>query len=65
MSSRHFSGNPDTAGIPIMVVTAKHITAEDYATLNDVSGKAMHIVEKSGFNPVLFLTEVRRALLPA
>jgi len=50
---------PDTAGIPIVVVTAKDITPEDRAKLSrDVSA----IVEKSGFDPDGFTTEIRRAM---
>jgi len=42
-----------------VVVTAKHITAEDRAKLSrDVSA----IVEKSGFDPDGFTTEIRRAM---
>jgi CheY-like chemotaxis protein len=50
---------PDTARIPIMVVTAKQITAEDRAKLN---GYVSTIMEKSGFDPDGFLAEVRRAM---
>ncbi|MGZ5801224.1 MAG: PAS domain S-box protein [Burkholderiaceae bacterium] len=56
--------NVDTAGIPILVVTAKEITALDRATLNSNPGKVIHIVEKAGFNRVGFIAEVKRALLP-
>ncbi len=57
-------GNPDTARIPILVVTAKQVTAQDRADLNRAPGKVLHIVEKSGFNNTRFIAEVRRALLP-
>jgi CheY-like chemotaxis protein len=50
---------PDTAGIPILVVTAKHVTQEDRMRLN---GYVMAIMEKAEFDSGLFLTEVRRAL---
>ena len=42
--------NADTARIPILVVTAKQITALDRAALNSNPGKVIHIVEKAGFN---------------
>ncbi len=51
-----------TADIPILVVTAKHITAQDRVTLNSNPDKTIHIVEKGGFNRVGFINEVRRAL---
>ena len=50
---------PDTARIPILVVTAKEITAEDRARL---SGYMTAIMEKSEFNPDRFTAEVRRAM---
>jgi CheY-like chemotaxis protein len=53
-----------TARVPILVVTAKHITAQDHASLNSRSDHAIHIVAKAGFNRVGFLSEVRRALAP-
>jgi PAS domain S-box-containing protein len=56
--------NTDTARIPILVVTAKPITAVDRAALNSNPGKVINIVEKAGFNSVRFIAEVRRALLP-
>jgi CheY-like chemotaxis protein len=49
----------DTARIPILVVTAKEITAEDRAKLH---GCVSRIMEKAGFDPARFVTEVRRAL---
>ena len=39
---------PDTARIPILVVTAKQVTAEDRAKLN---GYVTTIMEKAGFRP--------------
>jgi len=54
--------NPDTARIPILVVTAKQITPSDRAQLNATPGKVIHIVEKAGFNRAHFVSEVRRAL---
>jgi PAS domain S-box-containing protein len=51
--------HPDTARIPILVVTAKQITAEDRATLN---GYVTTILEKDGFDRGRFAEEVRRAM---
>ena len=51
--------HPDTARIPILVVTAKMITAEDRATL---SRSVTTIMEKAGPDPDRFSTEVRRAM---
>ncbi|MDB5968468.1 MAG: hybrid sensor histidine kinase/response regulator [Hydrocarboniphaga sp.] len=56
--------NADTARIPILVVTAKQITARDRAALSSHPDKVIHIVEKALFNSVRFIAEVRRALLP-
>ena len=56
--------NADTARIPIVVVTAKQITAQDRAALNRDPDKVIHIVEKAGFNKLRFIAEVRRALQP-
>ena len=54
----------ETARIPILVVTAKDISAQDRATLNAHHEQTVGIVEKAGFNRAGFLAEVRRALLP-
>ena len=54
---------PDTAKIPLVVITAKHITPIDRAALHSASGRDICIVEKAGFNRGNFITEVRRALL--
>jgi PAS domain S-box-containing protein len=51
--------HPDTARIPIMVVTAKVITAEDRAKL---SGYVTTIMEKAEFDSDRFTAEVRRAM---
>ena len=51
--------HPETARIPILVVTAKKITAEDRERLN---GFVMAIMEKTGFEPERFTAEVRRAM---
>jgi CheY-like chemotaxis protein len=50
---------PDTAGIPILVVTAKHVTDEDRKRLN---GYVMTIMEKADFDRERFVAEVRRAM---
>ena len=51
--------NPDTARIPILVVTAKDITADDRAKL---SGAVAAIMEKGQFDRDHFTSEVRRAM---
>jgi CheY-like chemotaxis protein len=51
--------DPDTARIPILVVTAKHITPEDRNKLN---GYVMSIMEKANFDRDRFIGEVRRAV---
>jgi signal transduction histidine kinase/DNA-binding response OmpR family regulator len=55
--------NTNTACIPILVVTAKQVTAEDRVALKGSLGKGIRIVEKAGFNSIRFVAEVRRALL--
>ncbi len=56
---QELKASPDTADIPIVVVTAKSLTAEDRASLNDYVAA---ILEKAGFNHGHFAREVRRAL---
>jgi CheY-like chemotaxis protein len=51
--------SPDTARIPILVVTAKELTADDRSQL---TGYAMTIVEKVEFDRDRFTAEVRRAM---
>jgi CheY-like chemotaxis protein len=51
--------HPDTARIPILVVTAQRITAEDRAKL---SGYVTTIMEKTEFDIDRFTAEVRRAM---
>jgi CheY-like chemotaxis protein len=51
--------DPETAGIPILVVTAKHITPQDRDRLN---GYVMSIMEKANFDRERFIAEVRRAM---
>jgi CheY-like chemotaxis protein len=50
---------PETADIPVLVVTAKHITADDRAKLTRYVAT---IMEKAGFDSELFTSEVRRAM---
>jgi len=50
---------PETAGIPIIVVTAREVAAADRARLN---GYVTAIVEKAAFEPGQFADEVRRAM---
>jgi CheY-like chemotaxis protein len=50
---------PETASIPVMVVTSKHITSEDRAKLTRYVAT---IMEKAGFDSNLFTSEVRRAM---
>jgi PAS domain S-box-containing protein len=52
-------GDPSTARIPILVVTAKEIDAGDRARLN---GYVAEIVAKADFDPDHFTAEVRRAM---
>jgi CheY-like chemotaxis protein len=55
-------GAAATAAIPILIVTAKDITANDRVALNSNNGSAVRIIEKAAFNRVGFMAEVRRAL---
>ncbi|RZI68858.1 MAG: response regulator [Variovorax sp.] len=57
--------DPDTAHIPIVVVTARQITAADRAALERIPGPPVEIVEKAGFDRTRFIEQVRRALHPA
>ena len=54
--------DPATAGIPILVITAKQVTALDRQVLNGDTDHAIHIIEKADFNRADFMAEVRRAL---
>ncbi|CAN5354459.1 hypothetical protein BH11PSE14_BH11PSE14_09280 [soil metagenome] len=56
--------DPDTDRIPILVVTAKQVTAKDREALNANPHKEIRIIEKAGFNRSAFIAEIRRALLP-
>src|SRR6185436_13397853 len=51
--------SPDTAGIPILIVTSKTITPEDRDELN---GFVSTIMEKADFDGVRFAGEIRRAM---
>jgi signal transduction histidine kinase/DNA-binding response OmpR family regulator len=51
--------SPETAGIPILVLTAKKVTAEDRARLN---GYVAAVVEKASIGRGQFTDEVRRAM---
>jgi PAS domain S-box-containing protein len=51
--------NTDTAHIPILIITAKDLTAKDRATLNP---HVIEILEKTVSNQGKFLNEVQRAL---
>jgi PAS domain S-box-containing protein len=53
---------PETASIPILVVTAKHVTSSDRAALEGHADRVIRIVAKAGFDRQAFLAEVRRAL---
>ena len=55
--------DPSTAGIPILVVTAREITSLDRQVLNADPSQAVRIIEKAGLNSTDFRAEVRRALL--
>jgi CheY-like chemotaxis protein len=52
--------DPATASIPILVVTAKQITAEDRDKLN---GFVSTVMEKGDFDAGHFATEIRRAMV--
>lgn len=53
------NAQPATANIPVVVVTASAITAEERARLN---GFVTTVMGKAGFDGDLFLSEVRRAM---
>jgi CheY-like chemotaxis protein len=52
-------GDPSTATIPVIIVTAKQVTAADRARLN---GAVQKVLEKSEFDRSRFIGEVRRAM---
>ncbi|MHB1075995.1 response regulator [Thiobacillus sp.] len=53
------AAHPETAKIPILILTAKLLTTEDRHALN---GRVTQIMEKSDFNQRRFMSEVWRAL---
>lgn len=55
--------NPDTATIPILVITARAVTATDHALLTHSRGQIVQVIDKADFNRDSFITEVKRALL--
>jgi PAS domain S-box-containing protein len=57
--------NSETAQIPVLVVTSKHIMPQDHALLNGNRENCVRIVEKAGFNHARFVSEVQRILPPA
>ncbi|MFL5469111.1 MAG: response regulator, partial [Gemmatimonadaceae bacterium] len=50
---------PGTASIPVLIVTAKRVTAEDHRKLN---GLVSTIMEKAEFDSERFTNEIRRAM---
>ncbi len=58
----HLKNMPNTADLPIVVLTAKDVSDEEREQLN---GKVWKIMKKSQFDGQSFLNEVRRALLGA
>jgi CheY-like chemotaxis protein len=50
---------PGTASIPVLIVTAKRVTAEDHRRLN---GLVSTIMEKAEFDSERFTNEIRRAM---
>ena len=52
-------GDTATSTIPIIIISAKQITAEDRARLD---GDVQQVIEKSAFDHELFIGEVNRAL---
>jgi PAS domain S-box-containing protein len=59
---RALQRDPETAHIPILVVTAKQVTVQDREALHADGDRVVHIIDKAGFNRQGFLAEVRRAL---
>ncbi|HEY4215848.1 MAG TPA: PAS domain S-box protein [Gemmatimonadaceae bacterium] len=51
--------DPSTAGIPVVVVTASHVTPDERARLN---GGIASVMGKAGFDGKQFIAEVRRAM---
>ena len=51
-----------TSHIPIVIVTAKSITADDRSALANTSENVVEIVEKAAFDRAEFIAGVRRAI---
>jgi PAS domain S-box-containing protein len=54
--------DPSTAGISVLIVTAKDVTAQERQTLIAQPSHIVRIMEKAGFNRSDFIAEVHRAL---
>jgi CheY-like chemotaxis protein len=54
--------NNITARIPIIIVTAQHITEQDRTTLSTGSDMVVEIMQKSAFTRSDFVARVRRAI---
>ena len=54
--------NPDTADLPVVVVTAKDLTADDHERLR---GKVHQVMQKGGFRRQELVDEVRRSVASA
>ena len=59
---RALKSDTGTSHIPILVFTARHLTALDRQALNADPSHAVRIIRKAGLNATDFLAEVRRAL---
>jgi threonine synthase len=53
--------DPDTASIPVVVLTSKTMTAEEKAQLN---GRIAYLAQKGDFDPSVLLAQIR-GLCPA
>jgi len=53
------NAHPAAASIPVVVVTAAEVTAEDRARLN---GSVASVIGKNGLDGIRFISEVRRAV---
>jgi DNA-binding response OmpR family regulator len=54
--------NVGTATIPILVITAREVTAADRDTLTQNHNPVVQVIDKADFNRGRFITEVKRAL---
>ncbi len=52
-------GNPETSGIPVLIVTSKEVSSEER---NQLNGHIVDIMRKSSFSKNAFLREIHRAL---